>query len=472
MGAMVKRTTTASISVVSNGEILEQGFQNARRLWNQLWWLTFGYNEKLRLARGESWETFKRKRPRGADGWPGKFRAIAALADYWAYRELSDRCASYTVAEFDVALKSWWSNLKRNPNARPPRPTKLGRTLTFEVGRNAKPLGDWRYRLTVLGGCIAERHVIVQVHVRPGVKMASVGLLQVTPQVKRGRYQVSLLQDRPAAASAGAGVAGLDLGIVNLGALALPGARVVLYNGGRVLDVQRFANKRAAACKPSGYTGTEARLPGSARKRSYHLRGAHSINGLTHAFTTDVIRECVAAGVGRLAVGNLTGIREGKDFGPTMNQKLHGWTHGKVREQLRWKGEEHGIEVIEVSEAYTSQTCAACGCVRKANRVERGLYRCRDCGAELNADANGALNIRRRLLEQVSPAAQAKGVGGDLSAPPSLTISEDSAKLAATLQLHAKRFDLRSGALVWAGAAAGSARCNVGALGPVCGMQV
>ncbi len=41
--------------------------------------------------------------------------------------------------------------------------------------------------------------------------------------------------------------------------------------------------------------------------------------------------------------------------------------------------------------------CSCCGEKRDANRVERGLYVCRRCGAVMNADSNGAENIRRRL---------------------------------------------------------------------------
>ena len=443
---MVNRAATASIQVEAGAEVMERGFHDARRLWNELWWCTFGYNERLRRARGHSWEVFKRLRP--ARTWPGKFDAQKALADFPAYRNLSDRCSSYTIADFHIAMKSWWSNLKRSPDARPPKPIKGGRTLTFEVGRNAKALGDWRYRLTVGGGHMADRHVIVRVHVRDGLRMRDVHMLRITPEVKRWRYQASLIVEKATPERAGDGVAALDLGVVNLGALALPGSDV-LYNGRLLLDVQRHGNRRAAACKPSGYTGVERNLPTSQRRKLYLSQSSRTRKLLIHNFTTDVIRECASAGVGLLAVGALTGIRQNKDFGATGNQKFHAWMQGVIRDQLKWKGEDHGVEIIEISEAYTSQTCHGCGCVRKANRVQRGLYVCAECGMAINADVNGARNMRNRAKGIAK--SERIGVGADLSSPLSLRPerkqAQESAKRVATRNLRVKRFDLRSGSL-------------------------
>lgn len=451
---MMQRSITASVSTDKAGTTaLETGFDTSRRLWNYVWWLTYGYNEKLRKQRGDSWETYKRLKPKGKDAYPGKFDILTALKDHWAYCNLADRCASYTVADFDIAQKSFWSNLKRNPNAKPPRPTKQGRTLTFEVGRNAKALGEWRYRLTVLGGHIKDRHAIVQVHVRPGVKMADVHMLRVTPTSIKGRYQVSLLTKKEAQAITGDKLAALDLGIVNMGVLAIQQCQSVLYSGKHLLDVQRLGDKRGAACKPSGYTGKEARLPMSQRNKDYLSLGSNTTALGVHNFTTDVIRECVAAGVSTLAVGALTGIRENKDFGNAGNQKFHRWWQGRAREQLKWKGQEYGIEVVEISEAYTSQTCSCCGIINKGNRVTRGLYKCSNCGALLNADENGALNMLKRVKGIAVGAKTAKGVEGDLSTLPSPVPERkqgrESAKSSVeTKKLRVKCFDLRSMALV------------------------
>ena len=54
--------------------------------------------------------------------------------------------------------------------------------------------------------------------------------------------------------------------------------------------------------------------------------------------------------------------------------------------------------VFKEPEDYTSQTCCMCGTICKSNRVHRGLYVCKQCGAVINADVNGAINILKRYL--------------------------------------------------------------------------
>ncbi|MGO9379077.1 MAG: zinc ribbon domain-containing protein [Dissulfurispiraceae bacterium] len=55
-----------------------------------------------------------------------------------------------------------------------------------------------------------------------------------------------------------------------------------------------------------------------------------------------------------------------------------------------------------VSESYTSQTCCKCGTRGKANRAHRGLYVCKSCGTTIHADVNGAVNILKKHLPEIS----------------------------------------------------------------------
>ena len=119
--------------------------------------------------------------------------------------------------------------------------------------------------------------------------------------------------------------------------------------------------------------------------------------------------------VGTIVVGDLKNIRKdngkGKDWGRN-NQKLHAWGFRKLLTQIRYKAALSGIRVVEVSERNTSRRCSKCGLVRKANRVHRGLYRCKRCGS-MNADVNAAVNLLRTYLHQ----AKAEGSIGSVTEP-------------------------------------------------------
>jgi putative transposase len=95
---------------------------------------------------------------------------------------------------------------------------------------------------------------------------------------------------------------------------------------------------------------------------------------------------------------DLTDIRDGKNWGDRGNQQLYKWPFDKIIKMLMYKARLKGIGVVKEPEDYASQTCCMCGTRRKSNRVHRGLYICGQCGAVINADVNGAINILKRYL--------------------------------------------------------------------------
>ncbi len=132
-----------------------------------------------------------------------------------------------------------------------------------------------------------------------------------------------------------------------------------------------------------------------------------------HIVTSHFIRECVKRGVVEIAIGDLTGIRDGIDYGARMNQRLHSWPYRKIVHMIRYKAALAGIAVgDDVDERGTSCTCHNCGTIREASRVHRGLYCC-SCGWTVQAGVNGALNIYERAF-QVSPM---KGSSGRVAWP-------------------------------------------------------
>jgi putative transposase len=80
-----------------------------------------------------------------------------------------------------------------------------------------------------------------------------------------------------------------------------------------------------------------------------------------------------------------------------------GW--GELARRVREKGKASGVVVIEVSGAFTSQTCAVCGSVGRENRESQAVFHCQDCGHRAHADVNAAIVIRERGISMLAPAA-------------------------------------------------------------------
>jgi putative transposase len=73
-----------------------------------------------------------------------------------------------------------------------------------------------------------------------------------------------------------------------------------------------------------------------------------------------------------LASGDLTHLRQKIDYGEPLNQRLHAWPFAKIADWIEYKAQLRGIRIIKISQAYSSQTCHACGKIARSNRKTRG----------------------------------------------------------------------------------------------------
>jgi putative transposase len=459
---MLNRSQKITYTILEGAEILSQGHETARRLWNYTRWCLIGYNEKLRIERGDSWERFKRNQAynRTGEKYPGFFTLQKELRDYWAGRDLSARCFTYTVKNFDTAMRSWFSNLKSNPKARPPKYCKEPRVLSFEVGckHNARPVGEWTYQLTILGGHIQERHALIKLHIQPGIKMRDIRLIHLQPDGTGVIvYRVEEAQ-KP-----GEGIAAIDLGIINIATIAFQTGESVMVSGKALLSANQWGHKQASKCKPKNWQKGKKQEGQSKGFKAYRRKAGNISKLAVHNLTRFIINECVARKVSTLVLGDLKGIRDNADHGKAGNQKLHNWPFAEITRQLKYKGEEASIEVIQRSERGTSSHHHLTG--EKGVREPRGLVKFKKAGQIINSDVNGAFGILNNYLtevgqEKVSPVpVSGVGVEAALPGPPSLSeVATGTGKVQGPLQIDptfVAKFNLQNWSLI-------QTRCNRG----------
>ncbi|MFX1474180.1 MAG: RNA-guided endonuclease InsQ/TnpB family protein [Promethearchaeota archaeon] len=112
-----------------------------------------------------------------------------------------------------------------------------------------------------------------------------------------------------------------------------------------------------------------------------------------------------------VAVGRLKGIRASRRKGDGKSRKhrreLHRWAFARITAMLQYKLKQAGLpreRVVAVPEAWTSRTCSKCGSPN-TRRPFQALLICLDCGAKIQADVNGALNIGMKLIYSLDEAA-------------------------------------------------------------------
>jgi len=127
-------------------------------------------------------------------------------------------------------------------------------------------------------------------------------------------------------------------------------------------------------------------------KQRIQERTRRRVKDLNHKITSLTIQWCIDRNITTLVIGDLSGIAQNTKgrLARIARQKISQWSFYTQKQYLIYKAKEVGIEVVQVSEAYTSKTCPRCGTI---NRPKNRNYSCSNCELKCHRDVVGAYNI-------------------------------------------------------------------------------
>ncbi len=189
---------------------------------------------------------------------------------------------------------------------------------------------------------------------------------------------------------------GIDMGVTD---------RLALSNGERVERRKRPRQERLKRMQQrlsSARKGSRTRRKRAAILANHRHRERISNRNETHQMTTGIVREYGRIAIEDLAVRNMVRSAAGTVEEPGtnvaakrgLNRSIQEQTWGLIRQQLEYKAESAGRQLVIVDPRHTSQTCSECGVIDGASRQGK-VYACRSCGVILDADINAARNILR-----------------------------------------------------------------------------
>ena len=188
---------------------------------------------------------------------------------------------------------------------------------------------------------------------------------------------------------------GIDLGITNLVTASDNCSNSpLLIKGGMVKSVNQYYNKQLAKYKSKAKKCNKA-IKTNRLLRICRIRN-NKIRDIFHKTSRKIIDICIERKIGLIIIGYNEGWKQKVNIGKKNNQNFVSIPFLKLVKQIEYKAKLVGIDVIRVTEEYTSQTCSKCGLRRKANRKYRGLYVCNNCRSALNADVNASINIMQK----------------------------------------------------------------------------
>ncbi len=125
-----------------------------------------------------------------------------------------------------------------------------------------------------------------------------------------------------------------------------------------------------------------------------------AVNAVLHTISKDLVTHAQnLKNAGKhpvILLGDLKHIRKAAEKkGRKMRRIINQWPFYKLQQYITYKAISAGIPVALIDERNTSKTCHRCKC--KGTR-KKGLFKCKNCGLEYNADINGAINIGHRFL--------------------------------------------------------------------------
>ena len=196
-------------------------------------------------------------------------------------------------------------------------------------------------------------------------------------------------------------IGAIDLGLNNIATIVTNDKKEPLIVSGRKLkSINQYYNKNIAESK--------SKLPKEiyTSKNIEKLWGkrANKIDYETHKISKYIVELMDEREVSKLIIGNNSGWKQGINLGKRNNQNFVYIPYKKIIDQIIYKCQMKGIEVIVREESYTSKASFLdydfIPTINKddevkdfsGKRIKRGLYRTNK-GKRINADVNGAYNI-------------------------------------------------------------------------------
>ena len=197
-------------------------------------------------------------------------------------------------------------------------------------------------------------------------------------------------------------IASIDLGINNFVTfLDNQGHQPFIINGKGAKAWNQYYHKEKARLqselKQGKYSSKNIQLLG--------LRRANFMQNFLHQSSSIVVKALKERKISTLVIGLNEDWKQKTNIGKANNQNFVSLPHRKLIDQLVYKCEEVGIEVILTEEAYTSKIDHFVEEEMKhhdkyaGRRIHRGLFRS-STGILINADLNGALGIMRKVFPE------------------------------------------------------------------------
>ncbi len=220
-------------------------------------------------------------------------------------------------------------------------------------------------------------------------------------------------------------IMGIDIGVRNLATIgnSIP-EQGIAVRAGLIKSINQYFNKELARYRSiNDQQGNERK--DTKRIRELFMKRNNKIRDIMHKVSRSIIDYAKSKNIDTIVIGHNDGWKQSVNMGTKNNQNFVQLPFDTLIHQIKYKGEEIGINVIVQREDHTSK----CSFLDNetiehhetymGNRIRRGTFRSAN-GTLIHADLNASYNIIKKAI----PEAFANGIEGIGLYPRSLSIRQ------------------------------------------------
>lgn len=328
---------------------------------------------------------------------PNKYEIMKELAgrDQIDYRALPAQTSQQVIK---VLYKNWKSffiamkDYKKSPNKYlgvpklPKYKDKMGQNIVLFTGQQCKVTGGLiKFPKKILTPLKTTVDNVVQVRIIP---RATYHVIEVVYRKTTKVYE-NLSKEN---------VLSLDLGVNNLiTGVSNVGRQPFIINGKPLKSINQYSNKLKV--KYQSYIGPRG---SSKNLRRILLKRSNLISNYIHHASRTVVNYCLENSIGTIIIGHNKEWKQHSNLGKRNNQNFVLIPFNTLIQQIQYKSEDVGINVIMTEESYSSKVDHLSSETMEhherylGKRITRGLFKSAT-GRSINADVNGAIGIARKV---------------------------------------------------------------------------
>ncbi len=299
----------------------------------------------------------------------------------WMYK-YPNKIRAYALRNCDQAYQNFFRNIKNGKRAGFPKfKSKKISPQSFTLSGDRIDIKETKVKLPKIGWVSLKEHGYIPVNKK---------IVNATISEKNKRWYISVLVEEEAVEKAPEPekVIGVDLGISHL-AITSEG---VFYENHKTLYKAEKKLKRLDRKVSRRVKGSKNREKAKLERAKAYEKVSRIREHYLHQVTTELAKTKSVIVIEDL---NVAGMQKNHHLAKAISDA----SFAEFRRMLGYKCPEYGSQLVIVDRFFpSSKTCSNCGAIKSDLKLSDRVFRCNDCGFEIDRDLNAALNLRAKYV--------------------------------------------------------------------------